>query len=316
MPHPSTVHVDSALSTFISGSENGNYFADVASPVIETDKRSDAFQKFLKKDTMTIREAAFPPTGKANEADYDLETDNFSVKDYALSGYVSLAEILNADEPHRPLEKRARFLMNNILLGREFRVASAFHTNGNYASSNYAGAAAVWSDTSNANPIQDIDIALAALAPGMEETMETILILAQPVWLALRRHPAMLGGGALAATLSVEQAAATLGVDRILVSKAQYNTTPKAATASYAHIWDPTAAVLVRRPVGEPEGETGLFLASFRWTGNASGEPVMVRRWQSPERGAGGSETIQVELAEDIKVVQNDMAYRITGVLA
>lgn len=314
MPHPSTVHTDKALSTFISGYDNGEYVADLVAPIVESDKRSDAFQQFALKDTITQYEAALSPTGEANEADYSISTGNYSVKDYGLVGHVSNAELMNADEPHRPLEKRARFLMNNIMLGREIRVANLFGTTGNYASTNHSAAAVAWTNQNTGNPLADIETALNALPPGMEDKMQTVMVIAQEVWMVLRRHPVMLGGGAISSTLSLEQAAQTLGIDRIIVSKAIRNSALEGLAVVKARIWTATQAVIARVPVGDPVDETGLFAASFRFTGGASGEPVEVRRWQSPQRGRGGSESIQVELSEDVKVVQNDMAYLLTGV--
>lgn len=316
MPSATNVHTDSALSTFIAGYSNGDYIADVVCPVIKSDKLSDKFQTFSRVDASTPIDSQMGPTrATANEDDYTVSTTAFQCETYALKGYVSNDEIQNADDPHRPREKRARHLMNRILLGREIRAATLLQTTGNYASANTSAAGNVWSDATNGTPLADLHLMRAALAPGMYEETKVVLAIALEVWQALIRHPDMNGGGNAAPVATMDMVKAAINVDEILISDAMKNSANRGAAATYVRVWDKTKAVMVRVPVGEPEGETGLFAGTFRFNG-ASGEGVTVRRWDAPEYGANGGEAIQVVLEDDEVVVQNDMGYCLTGVLS
>jgi hypothetical protein len=314
MPHPSEAHVDSALSTFISSYENGTYFADELIKVIEVDHVSDKVQQYSRKDVTTPTDDALGPNAEANEADYTISTTTYRCEDHGLVGYVSNSEIANADDPQRPFEKRSKHLMNQILLNREIRAATLLQTTANYASANTSGASNVWTDTTNGTPLADCDLMVSAIAPGMEEDDELVMILALEGWQALRKHPDIKGGGHISPVATLAEAAERIGVDRILVSKAQKNTANYGQAATYARIWDATKAVIVRVPKGEPTDEAGLFAATFRWVDPALGAPIAVRTWDAPKRGRGGSQAVQVELSDAEKVVQNDKGYCLTAI--
>jgi hypothetical protein len=315
MPHPSEVHTDSALSKFISGYTNGEFFADVVSPIIETEKRSDVYQKFSRKDVASYGDDLIGPTAEANRLDYSISTGSYTVKDRGRKAIISMSEIANADEPHKPREKHAMHCMNWLLLGREVRVATALNLNSNFASGNYSTVSNYWTDEVNGTPLTDLQTARAAIAPGMYGNSRIVAVMALEVWHSLRKHPQMLGGGSTSAVLTREACADLIGVDEIFISDAQKNTANQGQTASFSRVWSSTKALLIRVPNGEPSGEAGLFAATFRFAGDG-GDPVRVRRWDEPRLGTGGSEAVQVEFSDDEVVVQNDQAYLLEGVRA
>jgi hypothetical protein len=314
MPHAAEAHNNASLSTFISSYENGDYIADIVCPIIETDKKSNDYQKFLRKDVITPDDDLIGAEGEASESDYSQTTGTYLCKERGLRGFVGNSLIANADDPHKPFEKRSKHLMNKILLGREIRVATLLQTTTNYLAANTSAAGNVWTDTTNGTPLVDLHLMRSAIAPGFIEDTEVVLVLALEAWQALIRHPDMRGGGHVTATAQAEEIMQAVKIDRILVTEAQKNTANINQTATIARVWDATKAVMVRVPKSEPSDEAGLFAATFRWTRPTTGTPVGVRTWDWPDRGFGGGQGVQVELADAEVVVQNDMGYCLTAV--
>lgn len=313
MPHPSELHQDGVLTEFIAGYSNGKYIADDVLPVIETAKASDKFQKYNRADVTTEVDLELADNGEATEVDYTITTGNYSVVDRGAKAVMSRKSIANADDPQKPREKGASNAMNKALLGREIRVAALLNTTANYASANTSAASNAWSDATNGTPLDDVSLMQESIAPGMDDDTELILILTKEKWNHLRKHPQMLGAGQLKPRLSNREAADLLEVDRIFVSNAQKNTATEGLTAVFARIWTTANAVMIRVPKTEPTDETGLFAATFRHRVDG-GAGIVVRTWDEPKRGRGGSEVVQVEHSDDEVVVQNDMGYCLTGV--
>lgn len=314
--HSSEAHTDKALSEFIASYENGNYIADAVLPVIGTDKASDKFQKFSRRDVNQQRDLVMPASGKSAQVSYDLSTGTYSVVDYGAHAPVSGKLRSNADAPHDPLERHAAIIMNGLLHERERRVASLLFTSGNYASANTGAVANYWSDPSSGTPLDDILSGIDAIAPGMEGSTKLVMVMAREVWSSLRKHPQVLGAGFTKAALGLSDAAELFGVDEIFVSSATTTATTEGSTApTYTRIWTATKAGVFRVPTSDPAGEAGLLGATFRQRLNGGNE-LEVRRWFDPSIGRGGSEVVQIEHSDDEVMVQDDMGYLFTDVLA
>lgn len=314
-PFLSDAYVDAALSTFISGYSNGDYFADRVCPIIETNKKGGKFQKYDRKDVTRIGSSEMAETGEASEAGYSITTADFDCTLRGLKDLVPKSLISGADDPQQPLEKSAANITNRLLLEREDRVATLLTTAANFATANTGAVANVWSNPTSGTPLDDIYSGLAAIAPGMEADTQLVMVMAREVWNALRKHPDVIAGGATRASLKLPEAADLFGVDEILISDAQKNTANYGQTASYSRVWTATTCVAVRVPRGEPRGEQGLCSGTFRFRVDGQ-EPMRVRRWFNPEKGHGGSEVVQVEHADDEKMIQDDMGYLWTSVLS
>lgn len=314
MSHGSAVHAVNTLSTFASGYKNGEYFADFLSPIIEVGKTADRYQTMPKSDVTTGDDDLIGPDGRASEGDHTSSTDTYFCEQRAKKGIITATERQNADDPLDPEEIKAQYLMNVILLNREVRVATQFLATGSYASGNYSTASVAWSNEASGTPLTNLQTARAAIAPGSYPGSKIVVICALEVFQALSKHPQMTGGGALTPVLSKQEVAARIGVDEIYVSDALKNTARKGQTATHSRIWTATKLAMIRVPTSPPKGVTGLFGATFRYKPDGM-MPVNVRTWEIPDRGFGGSTGMQVELADDEKIIQNDQGYLLSGVL-
>lgn len=309
--HAHGAHTDAQLTAFAVAYKNGAFIADDVCPVVMVDKRSDKFAKRNRRDVSMPINDLIGPSGKSNRATYDVTTDNYSVTGHALHEVVDLSLVRNADAPISPEEWATQNVMQRLMLNREKRVADLIMTAGNWASGN-TGAGTDWTDETAGTPLADLNTALEAI-PSSGEDSRLILVLALPLWNALRKHPQMLGlragGGSSAGQLSAAEVAAFIGVDEVKVSRTFITTTnPGQSTAVYSRIWDATKAAIVQVPTVVSGPEASLFSCTFRVQPG-----IQTRKWHDPAYGEEGADLVQTSFADDEKVIQNDMGYLLTG---
>lgn len=311
MANAHQLHVDAALSDFATAYRNDGFIADLLCPVVMVDKRSDKYFTRSRRDVSTIVNDIIGPKSRANEASYDVSTSNYSVTGRALVDFVSAAEVRNADAPLDPRQLAVQNLMQKLMLAREIRVATLLTTSGNYAPGNTSAVAVPWSTVTGSDPIGDINTAMAAIPFSGEDT-QFFGFCSRPVWNALRKHPDILAlKGLDKGQVSRAEFASFFELDAMLVSDVWYDTANPGQSASYSRGWGSSVFGVVRVPRQLSGPDISAFACTFRV------KPGMqVRTWDEPSRGEGGSEAIQVEFADDEVIVQNDMGYLLTGVVA
>lgn len=304
-----SVHVDSALTDFATAYENRFMVADVLSPIVKVDKRSDVFHKRTRRDTSHVVKDLIGPKSRANETTYETTTGSYTVQDRGLMDYVDYAMIDNADAALSPEEETVNDLMTKLMLAREVRIAAQYCSTSSYASGNYAAATAVWSNESTGKPILDINTGLAALPPGGPGS-RLVAWAALEVWNALRSHPSILGlKGLKEGMLSKQEFATYFGVDEMVVTDAQKDTNNRGQDPSYSRIWTATQFGLARVPVA-PSRRTSAFAVTFRVNPG-----IETTTWEEPGLGVKGCKAIRTTFSDDEVISQNDMAYLITGCL-
>lgn len=303
-----SVHLDGPLSDFATAYENRAMIADILCPIVKVDKRSDEYHKRSRRGTAHLVADLMGPKSRANESTYETTSDNYSVKDRGQMDYISRALELNADGALSPREETVSDLMTKLALTREARVASLFCTSGNYASGNTAAAGTVWTNKSTSTPMEDILTARGALPPGGPNS-KLVAFCALEVWNALRVHPDLLSlKGMEKGMISTSDFASFFGVDDLLVSDAEKDTANMGQSAVYSRIFTATVFGLARVPLA-PSKRTSAFGLTFRVNPG-----IQVTTWDEPSVGVQGSEGIRVAFSDDENVIQNDMAYLITGV--
>lgn len=307
MPNPSELHIDGPLSTFISGYSNGDYIADEVMPIVKTDKKSDAFQKYLLKDMISLTDDRQSPTGKAPQGTYELVGDTYLCTNRSRGGLVSNESIANADDPQKPFEKHLKVETNRLFLNREKRCADLLLDPASYADT--TNGSNWYSDSST--PLADVMTAIEQIPPSMIGETKLVAVCGLELGNALRRHPDLRGAGTENRTLELARIAELFGLDQLFVSNAIYNTAAAGQTVAKSRIWGTDKFAIFRVPTGEVTDEVGLFAATFRFNGD-----LEVRRWEEPSLGSKGSEAFQVSFADDEKTVQNDMGHLLTDLAA
>ncbi len=303
------VHIDGPLSDFASSYGDHEMGADVLSPIVLVDKRSDEFHTFTRRNRAHMVQDLMGPTSPANETTYEKGTDNYSVKDRGLMDYVSNAMVANADGSLSPREETVSDIMGKLTRKREARIAAQYCSSGNYLSANVAAAAFVWSDTVSSKPDSEILTARRKLAPAAPGS-KVVGWCTSEVFDVLRVHPNMLAMKGLdKGMLSQSDIEEFFRLDTMLVLDAEKDEANLGQDAVYGRIWTATLFGLARVPVS-PSKHTSAFSLTFRVKPG-----IQTRTWDEPSRGTQGCEGIQTSFSDDEIIVQNDMAALITGAL-
>lgn len=304
-----SVHIDSALSNFAVKYENSGFIADRVCPILPVDKRSDTYFKRDRRDGAHAINDLLGPKSRANEFRYSLSTASYAVQDRGLVDYVGSSMQANADAPLDPREMSTQALMQQIMLARELRVATLFCTSGNFT--NTGAAAALWTNETTSNPLGEINTAIATI-PFSGEDSSLVAYCARPVWNALRKHPQLLAlKGTTTGQVNRQEFASYFEIDELVVSDLWSDTVNIGQTASYGRGWTSTVFGIVRVPKVIASPDTSVFGVTFR-----AKPGLRVRTWDEPAIGTGGSEAIQVEVSDDEAIVQADMGYLLTSVIA
>ena len=314
MPALSSVVINSPLTAFVSGYTPGNYIADKLCPIIEHDKTSGTYFSKSKSDIVTEYEDLMGPDTEASVVDYSTTKTDFTLQARGLAAYIPYAKLDAASDPLSVEQGYGKTVMNALLLKHERRVATILLATTSYVAANRLTATGVWTSPTLGTPVDDFHRARALVAPGDADTTKIVGGMGLEAFLALSRHPQLLGlragGGAKDGVLSQDEVAQKLGLDELWVSDVQYGTSARGATLATSRVWDTTKAVVLRVPKVTPSYEQAqsLFACSFRWS-SPTQAPFEATEWEEPRRGPGkGSKAIKIShwtLAGS--VIQNDM---------
>ena len=99
MPEASAVHVDAILTRYSQQYRNEAFIATEVLPWLKVNKRSDLWFVYDKDERFTLPSDTSGPKSFGNEIDFNVTTDNYSVKDKELREFVSQVEKDEADPP-------------------------------------------------------------------------------------------------------------------------------------------------------------------------------------------------------------------------
>ena len=163
-PTVKSAHKDSALTNIAIGYKNPMFIGDRVFPHVVVSKQSDYFFKFLKAAWFRLDAKVRGPGANAAESGYKLTSDTYNCIEWAIKHKVPIELINNADVPIRPLESGVNWTMKQILLRKEYQVASLCMNAANWTSSNDAeGGWAATADGSGNTFIEDVFAAKKAV---------------------------------------------------------------------------------------------------------------------------------------------------------
>jgi hypothetical protein len=256
----------------------------------------DVAQGFTVPQTLVGRKST--PT----EVDFTGTLVNDETLDYGLDDVVPNDEIAaweSMPKPERggpinPLDISTMLLSKLVLLDREVRVAARVFNSANYGGNTVTlSGTGQWSDFANSNPL---DAILAALdIPLYRPNVATF---GQATFTKLRQHPAIVqavyGTAQTRGTVTREQLAQVLEVQKVLVGAGFVNTARKGQAVNNQRVWGKHAAFLYvdleAAQAGQPTwGFTG------QWGTRVAGS------LPEPKNGLRGSERVRV--GESVKEV-------------
>jgi hypothetical protein len=275
-----TQYIDKALTNVAVSYKNTSMIAEILFPSIAVPQQSGKVYKF-GKDAFRIETDIRAPGTVSNQVQpYSVSTETFFCDNHALSSIVTDEEIINADAAIDPEMATVEGLTDKIMLRREYSLAAYLFnvtTFSGYTSALVASGGTAtttrWDDYTNSDPTLAADYATDAVRQKSGAKANT-LIIGAAAYMKLRRHPALLdqfkytAGG----VLNDSQLAEAMGVERILVGRATYNSAQEGATVNMADVWGKYAlfAYIAPKP-GLRQPSLGY---SYRWNTGMQGVSV------------------------------------------
>tara|TARA_Y100000310_G_scaffold74123_1_gene70259 strand:+ start:499 stop:1422 length:924 start_codon:yes stop_codon:yes gene_type:complete len=307
MPQPrvNQVHVDATISNAAIRYSNTSYIADEVAPKVPVVKDTGKYFEFdrgdfLRDDALDAR----APGTRAPRSGYNISTGDYTLLQIAHASTVPDEILDNADDVLRPFEDAANFSMEMIHIRKERRASDAL-----FASSVWNTDKTVdnqWSDFANSDPADDIATGLTAV---LKETgfLPNVLVIGREVLDKLVIHPDGLDRFKHTQTgiLDVGDVARWLGVDRIVVGNAVYNTAVEGQTQSNSFIWGKNA-LLMFVPAG-PSISTPSAAYTFER------EDIQTLRFREE---AEHQDVVEVTVRSEIKVTAATAGYYFPSVVA
>lgn len=303
MPQPkyASVHVDSAIRDVAIAYRNSFYIAGEVFPNVPVRHRSDVYYKFDKGDW--FRDQADNdrrPGTRASRGGWNVTNETYTCKQISFAQGVPDLIVENADDVVRPFENATDFVMEQIMIRRERRLAADIFATGVWGTDVVGGTGTdLWSDFANGDPPTDIETAKDTILQNTGRLPNT-LVIGRGLLKYLKLHPDALDRFKHTQTgiLSNAQIAEWLEIERLLVGQATYNSAKEGQAASMSFIWGNSALLAYIAP------SPGIDVPSAGYT--FSFQDVNTKTFREE---AEAQDVVEANVNIDMKVCGSDFGY-------
>lgn len=167
-------------------------------------------------------------------------TDSYQIEGHGLEGLVTEDDYDNVQKPFDAEQDEALGLTSLIWLEKEFSVASTLTNPSVITQNTTLSGTSQYSDYDNSNPIQDFATARSAVKAGCG-ALANLAAMSWEVYNILRYHPQILDALGFKYTkpggLSLDDLASAMGVGKILLGEAMYESAKEGQTSALAPCW-------------------------------------------------------------------------------
>lgn len=324
MPQPTRgqVHVNQALTdvsvAFLQS--DAKYIARQVFPMLSVEHQSDEYYVYPKGQWFTDEMKQRAPGEPSAGSGYDIETDTYACKVYALHKLVADQIVANSDPAIDNDADATRFLTQKYLINVEKRWATEFFQTGVWTGSSTGGditPANLW-DTAAGNPVLDVQKELDACE---EKTAQrpNVMVVSPSVNRALRNNEDIKDRLKYVmpfkeADITDQLMAQVLGVGKFLVGRATHNTAVEGASADVmSYVFSSADAALYYAPPSP-----GIMIPSagytFTWSNLIpGGTGQTITSWRDNDRKA---QKIEIEAADALKLVAADLGVFFSGAVS
>lgn len=323
MPQPtvSDVHISAALTNIAVAYSQGatNFVADRVFPMVPVVHQTDKYFIWRKGDFFRDQAKKRASGVESVGMGLNLDQDSYSADVWGLHKDIGDQERANADPAVDIETTTTQALMGQQLIRRDrlfvsnYMAASVWGTTMTGQATADATHAVFWNDDANSDPISDIETGKITI---LQNTgfMPNTLVLGYPLYSALRKNPLVIDrikytqNAADVRNINESMLAALFDVDRVIVSRAVYNSAAEGAADSMQFIMGNDALLCYAAPT------PGLMVPSagyiFPWTGLTGLGTPGIRIYQIPMPWLGlNTVRIDSDMAFDMKRVATDLGY-------
>lgn len=329
MPQPTfgDVHISAALTDLsVAYIQNTDHFiADKVFPIVPVRHQADKYFVWTKGDWFRDEAQKRADATESAGGGFTLSQLSYSADVWAFHKDVGDQTRRNQDPAIDIDTATVEFVTHRLLIRRDRDFVASFMGTGLWgtdvtgvASSPSTGQTIQWSQESTSDPFTDLSNGQLAILQNTGQEANT-LVLGYPVYLALRKHPLVIDRikfvmKAEARAITPELMAAAFDIDRVIVSKAVYNSAIEGSTANAMGFIMGNNALLCHTP-----SSPGLLVPAagytFVWEGftglNSMG--VQVSQIPMPWKGKNTVRT-EAEMAWDTNIVGADLGYYFSAI--
>ena len=305
------VYIDVPLSNVAIVYRPQGMIADQLAPIVTVLKQSGAYPIWAIADAYRLEDDERAPGTEANLVTWDVSSDTYMAKNYALKTRVPWEDLENADPWFiiNTREAKARRIKDKLVLKWESRVASKVTSGTNCGS--YAAVASSWNGAGS--PISDINKALKNVEDSTGIRPNNICF-SRAAWRDFREDSNVIariygtaGMGSPTRLVTRELTAALFEVDRVIIAGSYKNTKDKGLGNSLSMMWG--GNVLVYYAPAAPSIDDASFMYSFRWNKVRDLDMAATVRSIEPKQ----CDEIELGYYQDEKVTAKELAFLITG---
>lgn len=302
-----------AVSAFANGVEDliGNQIF----PAVPVQKESDKYYTIDKDAFLRDDDALRAPKTQARRIEFEVSSDAYLVRNFALANEEPIENLANADNPIQLRENSVRLVTNKLLRAQEIRIADLLTCADNLGSGTALTGTAKWNDYVASDPLGDVATGHAFIRQ-QTGLMANTAILDWDTLTVLKRHPVILDlfkytAGGVATEGNIQE---VLDVDRILIGKAiKQNALEGNTSSSMTNVWA-NVCILAHLEQGVSMQTRTLGLR-FQWTPAGAGAAFQVSRAQENQAGSRHVEIIEAGHYQDEKIIASALGYGITTTL-
>jgi hypothetical protein len=240
------------------------------------------------------------------------DSDTYSIEGHGLEGIVTLADYANVEKPFDAERDETMGISTVLWLEKEKGLADTLGSTAVMTQNTTLAGTSQLSDYDNSDPIGVFSAARLAIFNGCG-AIANVAIMDYIVWDKLRYHPDLLDalgfkydrpGG-----LSEQEMASVLGVERVIIAKARYESANEGQTSVLASVWGKNIIMAVLPKSAAPMQTSLGYRLQL-----AGQQPRKVSKWDN--NNPSGSRSILVEDYYDMFIGNAKAGYLIKDAIA
>lgn len=315
------LHIDAPLSNLVIGYEPTGFIVDQIFPKVNVGKQSDVYYKWDKGNFFRIPNTTRAPKTKGKLVEFNVSSDTYFAKNYALRTEESFEDTVNQDRMLNTRKKDLRATKNLLWLDWENRVASQISSGSNVGSFTTLSGTSQWSDFTNSDPINDVEVGKEAIR-STTGLLTNLMIVPMSVLIQLKQHPdivdrlGMGGNPSDPRMVTINALESLFGVDKILVGTTIKDTSEEGAGSNtFTDVWGKNVVLAHTTAGPDPDGKDPSLGYSFRWDAPLLGGREMAAEiWNDPD--GGNFENRRVQYYQDEKIAASELGYVIASAVA
>ena len=237
------VYVDQVLTSVSVAYKNTNFIADQVFPIVPVKQKTGIYFKFDKSNLQIPVNTKRTGTSQTAQVDYNLSKISYGpLTERALKTPIEKDVKDMAVDPLQPRVKATNLVTEKILLERERDLVTMLTDTSQVTQNVTLSGTSQWSDYVNSDPVPAIQawadtIQLNALMKP------NVFVMGYQVWSKLKNHPKLISRIQYVSkqSLSLDDFAGLIGVDKVIVGSAVQNTATEGAADSLGFLWGKNA---------------------------------------------------------------------------